>query len=169
SFFIGKTYEVPGARLDGSFVLGDFESENGVDAWETKAATAEISGEHAASGLNSARVVFHPGKEANFQLEQYFTSRHAVFDWSLFRNVGFYIFNPAPDASRVLFQVGDRKGRFYKDQFFLNGNTGESFTVPMSKIAAAVNVKRIAYIRFFIWAPNKNCEFFFDDVQLEKT
>ncbi len=112
NYFVRGVLPMPGARPDGSFVLGDFESGDALESWKAGSAKIEIRPENVKEGTAAAKVVFFSHvKVAEFGLKDYFTSRNALFDWSQYKALSFYIFNPQTDPVRILLLVSDRKGR----------------------------------------------------------
>ena len=167
NYFVRNSIPVPGEKPDRSFVLGDFESGEALEAWKVNRAKIEISPDHAKEGNSSARVAFFGHvKVSQVGLKDYFTSQHALFDWSKYESLSFYIFNPQGDERRVILQIADRKGRIYKQDFYLKGNSGETFVIPVTRIANEINVKRINELSFFEWNLGNGFYLHFDDIKL---
>ena len=92
NYFVRNPIAVPGPRPDRSFVLGDFESGDSLEAWKVNHAKMGTSTEHAKEGSGSAQVAFFGHvKVSQVGLKDYFTSRNATFDWSRYKALSFYI------------------------------------------------------------------------------
>ena len=167
SYFVRNPVSVPGEKPDKSFMLGDFETPEALQAWKVNRAKIEISQDHVKVGSGSARVAFFGHvKVSQVGLKDYFTSRGALFDWSKYRALSFYIFNPQGESERILVQIADRKGRLYKEDFTVPANSGETFTLPIEKISNEINVNQVNELTFFEWNLGNGFYLYFDDVKL---
>ena len=167
NYFVRNSITLPGVQPDGGFVLGNFENGESLEAWQTKQSKVAISADHAKEGKSSAQIAFFGHvKVSQVSLKNYFTSRDALYDWSKYKALSFYLFNPQGETQRVLFQIVDRKGRIYKEDFYVPGNSGQTFLIPMEKISGEINVARINELSFFEWNTGNGLYFHLDEVKL---
>ena len=167
NYFVRNSLPMPGVQPDGSFMLGNFENGEALEAWQTKQSKLAISPEHAKEGKSSAKIAFFGHvKVSQVSLKNYFTSRGALYDWSQYKALSFYLFNPQGETERVLFQIADRKGRIYKEDFYVPGNSGQTFVIPMEKISNEINVARINELSFFEWNVGNGIYLHLDEVKL---
>jgi hypothetical protein len=163
----GAKINVPGKQSDGSFVFANFEAEKDLKAWSVLSAHIEISPQHPAQGNSSAKVTFFGGEvSASVYLEDYFTSRSGFANWSNHEALKFTIFNPRNIAERIIFQIKDQRGKRFKEDLFVPGGKAQEFVIPIQKIAASINIRRIDQLNFFLWEPKGDRDFFFDEIKL---
>ena len=167
NYFIRSSMALPGAQPDGSFMLGNFENGDALKAWKTTAAKIELLQEHAFEGKSSAKIAFFSHVNVSqIGLKDYFTTRNAFFDWSKYKALSFYIFNPGAETKRIILQVSDRKGRHYKEDFFIEANSGKTFVISLEKVFAEINSAQINGLSFFEWNVGNGFSLYFDDIKL---
>ncbi|MDP3921337.1 MAG: hypothetical protein Q8R76_11090 [Candidatus Omnitrophota bacterium] len=166
-FLFAPVIPVPGLQRDGSFVLSDFEQVDDMKAWSVVSATMKPSVTHVSTGAQSAKMTLYGGGDvAAVQIEDYFTSKKGVSDWSSFEYLSFYIFNPQRVSEKLILQVKDQNGRYFKEDIHVPASGGEEFKIPVEKIGAFLDITRIDQFSLFAWQMKGEKEFYLDDLKL---
>ncbi|HTL48444.1 MAG TPA: hypothetical protein VL688_10350 [Verrucomicrobiae bacterium] len=146
------TIPVAGHQKDGTFVLANFETVNDFKLWTVGGAMIETSTDHPSEGDYGARVTFY-GKEklSGVSIEEYFTSRFGLSDWTPYAAFRFYAYNPNSDTLRMIVQVKDRWGTPYKQEVTLGPGEGRYIEMPTLQMAAVIKLQNIEQLTFFVW------------------
>lgn len=158
---------VPGQQTDGSFVFSDFEAVTDFSQWKTEAAYLEVSNENASQGKHSMRILYHNNARlSSVRMESYFNSRYAHSDWSGYKALSFYLYNPQESRERIILQIKDRRGKRYKEDLVMDPERGTQFKIDLDGVRKEIDIYRIEHINFFVWEAQKEKEFFMDDLRL---
>jgi hypothetical protein len=150
-----------------TLMLADFESPESLGLWEHAAARMDIVPEHASEGQNALRVVFEGGVGiSSVAIEDPFSTKKLPANWMDYDHLQFYVFNPNTTQERLIFQIKDSWDRVYKEDFFFSPGEEQLVIIPIRKIAAALNARRIRQMNLFRWEPKSTRTFYFDAFQL---
>ncbi len=158
---------VPGHQLDGSFVFADFESVGDFSLWKTEAAYLEVAQENFSQGSHSVKISYHNNTRLSaVTMESYFNSRYALSDWSGYRALAFYLYNPQETRERIIIQIKDRRGKRYKEDLVMDPDRGTNFVLDLDRIRKEIDIHRIEHINLFVWDSKEEKEFFLDHLRL---
>ncbi len=158
---------VPGHQLDGSFVFADFESVGDFSLWKTEAAYLQVAQENFSEGSHSVKISYHNNTRlSSVTMESYFNSRYALSDWSGYRALAFYLFNPQDTRERIIIQIKDRRGKRFKEDLVMDPERGTNFVLDLDRIRKEIDIHRIEHINFFVWDSKEEKEFFLDHLRL---
>ena len=167
SWFFQEEIYVPGEQSDGSFLLGDFETQEELNAWLGASADLEISDRNAVQGEHSLEVIFLGGvPTSSLMLEDYFKSRKAKTNWSAYQAFEIHISNPRQAQERLILQIKDKKGLRFKQNLKAPAGGLKVFTVPIRQLAQKLDIQNIAQISLFRWKPKTDRNFYIDAVRL---
>jgi|GEM_PF-1550656 len=163
----GPVMSVPGIQPDGSYILSGFDAVSDFKAWSLDAADMEMSPAHPSEGKHAAKIHFYGRTTlAGIRMEEYFDSRYALTNWSGFRAVRFYIYNPENAPIRLIFQLKDAKGKRAKHDLVIPPEQGMDFEVLLSDMQKDINLRKIRQINLFSWKGSDDHEFYLDNVRL---
>ncbi len=158
---------VPGHQLDGSFVFSDFESIADFSQWKTEASYLEVSKEYPSEGSHSMKISFHnKTRLSSVRMENYFNSRYAQSDWSGYKALAFYLYNPSESRERIILQIKDRRGKRYKEALVMDPERGTRFLIDLTGVRKEIDIHRIEHINFFVWDAPEEKDFYLDDLRL---
>lgn len=156
-------------KAEGDLVLSDFESIQSLEVWEFSSASLEISKENAYAGLGSGRVILKGSAgTSGISIEDVFTQRKKLADWSTYEALRFFVLNPGPESERLIIQIKDQWDRSYKQDLILASNEAKNVEILTENLAKTLNLKKIGQIMIFRWDPRVDREFYFDDFRLVK-
>lgn len=148
--------------------LSDFETD-GEHAvrWRAVDAFAERSEDHVRHGRSSAKVTFRREESPKFMMDDYLASSRRRRDWSRYGTLCMDMYNPQPSRERLLLQLKDGRGRLYKEELFLSGESWQSLRVKLADLTAYLDLSRIVQLNLFRWNPSGDATFYIDAVRLE--
>ncbi len=172
-FLIGfSAMKGPAARLvhaqpDGSFVFSNFETPEDMNHWKVISAQIAPSINYAWEKSRSAQVTFEGGKEISAAtIGDIGKNKTQPSDWSSYGALQFYVFHPQKEAEAFTFMVTDLWGKQYEETLSVPPGIWARFTVPVSKIANTINVKKVNQFSVSRREGTKPAFFYFDDFRL---
>ena len=136
-------------------ILCDFESEAEGALWKLRGVKLARVSEHATHGQWAGRFSYPARQEGPAALIEDALEDHKIrSNWSGYDALAFEIHNPQTHQERLILQVKDGDGKAYKQNLYLNPESGERITVALDDIKAGVDVTRIAQLNFFEQNPD---------------
>ena len=166
SVFAGRIY-LSGTQPDGSFLFSNFETQEAMNSWTLIAARMMPSTNYAWEGAHSGQVTFLAGKEiAAISIDELGKSRSQPSDWSAYDSFQMYVFHPGDQFEELNFLVTDIWGKRYSETLKIPPVTWVKIVVPMAKISAALNTKKVNQVSISRRQTSIARDFYFDDTRL---
>lgn len=145
--------------------LGDFETDAELTArWETRGVMATRSEAHATHGRFSAALAFEDGVAPAIGIERTLEPR----DWTGFTTLSFDIYNDQSSPERIILQLKDDAGHFYKEDVVIPAHASQHVTVPLLDVTPYLDLADTTSLRFFRWRPGRAATFYVDAIKLER-
>jgi hypothetical protein len=87
-------------------------------------------------------------------------------NWSRYATLVLDLKNLQPSQERLMVQLKDRRGRIYKEEVWMPGATAQSVSLPLDRVAAYLDLRRITELTLFRWQPGRPTTFYLDAVRL---
>jgi len=148
--------------------LADFEHEDEARVrWHARNAAITSSTLFATHGAGGAHVTFKDAETPKITMSEALRFDRRRRDWSRYAALVLDLKNVQPSQERLMVQLKDRRGRIYKEEVWLPGVTAQSARLPLDRVAAYLDLRRIAELTVFRWQPGRATTLYLDAVRLE--
>jgi hypothetical protein len=147
-----------------SIFANPFKDKVDLTKWETYGdSKVEVSKEHVTKGENSAKVIFGDGKYPGIGLIKCF--RKTRLNLSTLKSLSVDIYNPGGPVK--LFLLLKSKGvKVQKGYSISTGNY--VLNLKLADVLEKIDIKKIYYIKFYIYKPLPGTVLYFNNFQLEE-
>jgi hypothetical protein len=136
--------------------LADFETDDETRVrWRVHDAVITSTTLFAAHGARGAQLTFKDGEAPKVTMSDALRFDRRRRDWSRYATLAFELKNLQPSQERLMVQLKDRRGRLYKEEFWIPGHTSQSVRVPLNRVQPYLDLRRITELTLFQWQPGR--------------
>ena len=148
--------------------LADFEAEHEARVrWRVRDAVITSSTLFATHGARAAQVTFKDGQTPKITMSEALRFDRRRRDWNRYAALVLDLKNLQSSQERLMVQLKDRRGQIYKEEVWIPGFTAQSVSLPLDRVAAHLDLRRITELTLFRWQPGRATTFYLDAVRLE--